>query len=295
MSELSNYKYIKTIGEGTFGKVKLAIHILTGEKVAIKILQKNLIKGPKQYERIQNEIKYLKLLNHPNIIKIYEVIENELSFFIVMEYVQGKTLKSLIKKRGALNLTEAIDIMLQVTSGIACAHDSYIIHRDIKPQNILILEDGRVKITDFGIAMALKNNELTQTDSIMGSVHYLPPEQANGNGSTTKSDIYSTGILFFELLTGKVPFKGDNAVEIALKHMKNPIPSVCKLNPEIPQSVENIILRACAKNPKNRYKSVAEMYEDIKTCLSEERMDEKRIVYKYPENKTFIYFSSLSF
>ena len=215
---------------------------------------------------------------------MYDVGEDDGKYFIVMEYVKGKTLKSLIKKRGALNLTEAIDIMLQVTSGIACAHDSYIIHRDIKPQNILILEDGRVKITDFGIAMALKNNELTQTDSIMGSVHYLPPEQANGNGSTTKSDIYSTGVLFFELLTGKVPFKGENAVEIALKHMKDPIPSVCKTNPEIPQSVENIILRACAKNPKNRYKSMAEMYEDIKTCLSDERMDEKRIVYKYPEN-----------
>ena len=128
--------------------------------------------------------------------------------------------------------------MLQLTSGIACAHDSYIIHRDIKPQNVLILDDGRVKITDFGIAMALNNNELTQTNSVMGSVHYLPPEQASGSGSTIKSDIYSLGILMYELITGKVPFKGDNAVEIAIKQMKDPIPSVCAQNPEIPQSIE---------------------------------------------------------
>ena len=215
---------------------------------------------------------------------MYDVGEDSGRYFIVMEFVKGKTLKSLIKKRGALNLTEAIDIMLQITSAVACAHDSYIIHRDIKPQNVLILEDGRVKITDFGIAMALKNNELTQTDSVMGSVHYLPPEQANGSGSTTKSDIYSTGILFYELLTGKVPFKGDNAVEIAIKHMKEQIPRVCKVDSNIPQSVENVILKACAKNPKNRYSSAAEMYEDIKTCLSEDRVDEKRWVYKYPEN-----------
>ena len=174
--------------------------------------------------------------------------------------------------------------MMQLTSGIARAHDSYIIHRDIKPQNVMILEDGRVKITDFGIAMALNNNELTQTNSVMGSVHYLPPEQASGSGSTIKSDIYSLGILMFELLTGKVPFKGDNAVEIAIKHMKDQIPSVCSINEKIPQSVENIILKACAKNPKNRYNSVSEMYEDLKTCLDPLRFEEKRIVYKYPEN-----------
>ena len=280
----NRYKIISSIGEGGMANVYLAWDTILEREVAVKILRGDLSNDEKFIKRFQREANSASSLRHPNVVEMYDVGEDEGKYFIVMEYVKGKTLKSLIKKRGALNLTEAIDIMLQVTSGIACAHDSYIIHRDIKPQNILILEDGRVKITDFGIAMALKNNELTQTDSIMGSVHYLPPEQANGNGSTTKSDIYSTGILFFELLTGRVPFKGDNAVEIALKHMKEPIPSVCKLNPEIPQSVENVILKACAKNPKNRYKSVSEMYEDIKTCLSEERMDEKRIVYKYPEN-----------
>ena len=280
----NRYKIIGSIGEGGMANVYLAWDTILEREVAVKILRGDLSHDEKFIKRFQREANAASSLRHPNIVEMYDVGEDEGKYFIVMEYVKGKTLKSLIKKRGALNLTETLDIMLQVTSAIACAHDSYIIHRDIKPQNILILEDGRVKITDFGIAMALKNNELTQTDSVMGSVHYLPPEQANGNGSTTKSDIYSTGILFYELLTGKVPFKGENAVEIALKHMKEPIPSVRKTNPEIPQSVENIILRACAKNPKNRYKAVSEMYEDIKTCLSEDRLDEERLVYKYPEN-----------
>lgn len=173
--------------------------------------------------------------------------------------------------------------MLQLTSGIACAHDSYIIHRDIKPQNVMILEDGRVKITDFGIAIALNSTELTQTNSVMGSVHYLPPEQANGSGATIKSDIYSLGILMYELLTGKLPFKGDNAVEIALKQMKEKLPSIIEQNPNVPQSVENVVLRACAKNPKNRYDSVAEMHEDLKTVLTEARANEERITYQYPD------------
>ena len=175
--------------------------------------------------------------------------------------------------------------MLQLTSAISCAHNSYIVHRDIKPQNVLILDDGRVKITDFGIAMALNSSELTQTNSVMGSVHYLPPEQASGSGSTIKSDVYSLGILMYELLTGKVPFKGENAVEIAIKQMKEQIPSVCKINPDIPQSIENIILKACAKNPKNRYDSVSEMYNDLQTALNEDRLNERRIVYKYPEHE----------
>ena len=151
---------------------------------------------------------------------IYDVGEEDGNYYIVMEYIEGKTLKQLLQKRGALTLNEVIDIMTQLTDGLAHAHEAYIIHRDIKPQNIMIEDNGRIKITDFGIAMALNSTQLTQTNSVMGSVHYLPPEQANGKGSTVKSDIYSLGILMYELLTGSVPFKGDTAVEIALKHMK---------------------------------------------------------------------------
>ena len=201
-----------------------------------------------------------------------------------MEYVPGKNLKQVLKKRGNLTVSEVIDIMLQITSAMGLAHDSLIIHRDLKPQNILMMDDGGVKITDFGIAMALNATQLTQTNSAMGSVHYFPPEQASGKGSTLKSDVYSLGIMMYELLTGYLPFRGDNAVEIALKHLKEPIPSIRSEFPNIPQSVENIIIKATAKNPKNRYSDAREMHEDLKTCLDESRANELKITFKYPEN-----------
>ena len=279
------YQIIRMIGEGGMANVYLAHDTILDRDVAVKILRGDLANDEKFVRRFQREAIAASSLSHPNIVEMYDVGEDDGKYFIVMEYVEGKTLKSLIKKRGALTIPEVIDIMLQLTSGIACAHDSYIIHRDIKPQNVLILDDGRVKITDFGIAMALNNNELTQTNSVMGSVHYLPPEQASGSGSTIKSDIYSLGILMYELLTGKVPFKGENAVEIAIKQMKEQIPSVHEYNSEIPQSIENIVLRACAKNPKNRYDSVVEMHNDLETALDENRKDEIRLTYKYPEQE----------
>lgn len=278
------YQIIKTIGEGGMANVYLAKDTILDRNVAVKVLRGDLADDEKFVRRFQREALSASKLSHPNIVEMYDVGEDNGKYYIVMEYINGKTLKSLVKKRGSLTLPEVIDIMTQLTDAVICAHDSYIIHRDIKPQNIMILEDGTVKITDFGIAMALNSNELTQTNSVMGSVHYLPPEQANGGASTIKCDIYSLGILMYELITGKVPFKGDNAVEIAIKQMKEPIPSVCKINPDIPQSIENIILRACAKNPKNRYNSVREMADDIKSALDEDSLKEKRISYKYPEH-----------
>lgn len=279
------YQIIRTIGEGGMANVYLAHDLILDRDVAVKILRGDLADDEKFVRRFQREAIAASSLSHPNIVEMYDVGEDDGKYYIVMEYVEGKTLKSLVKKRGGLTLPEVIDIMTQLTSAIACAHDSNIIHRDIKPQNVLIKEDGIVKITDFGIAMALNSNELTQTNSVMGSVHYLPPEQANGKGATLKSDIYSLGIVMFELLTGQLPFKGDNAVEIAIKQMKNQIPSVCNINSLIPQSVENIILKACAKNPKNRYNTVVEMYNDIQTCLDEDRKDEKRHVYQFSETE----------
>ena len=278
------YQIIKTIGEGGMANVYLAIDTILNRQVAVKVLRGDLADDEKFVRRFQREALSASKLSHPNIVEMYDVGEDNGNYYIVMEYIDGKTLKNLIKRRGALTIPEVIDIMLQLTSGLMCAHDSYIIHRDIKPQNVLILEDGRVKITDFGIAMALNSNELTQTNSVMGSVHYLPPEQANGSGSTIKSDIYSLGILMYELLTGKLPFKGDNAVEIAIKQMKEPIPSVCRENNDIPQSIENIVLKACAKNPKNRYDNVKEMYDDIKNALTEEGLKQTKLIYQYPEN-----------
>lgn len=279
------YQIIRSIGEGGMANVYLAHDLILDRDVAVKILRGDLADDEKFVRRFQREAIAASSLSHPNIVEMYDVGEDDGKYYIVMEYVEGKTLKNLIKKRGALTIPEVIDIMQQLTSAIACAHDSNIIHRDIKPQNVLIKEDGIVKITDFGIAMALNSNELTQTNSVMGSVHYLPPEQANGKGATVKSDIYSLGIVMFELLTGTLPFRGENAVEIAIKQMKNQIPSVCSINENIPQSIENIILKACAKNPKNRYNTVLEMYSDIETCLDEERVNEKRHVYKFSETE----------
>ena len=277
------YEIEKLIGEGGMANVYLATDTILGRKVAVKVLRGDLAGDEKFVRRFQREALSASSLSHPNIVEIYDVGEDEGNFYIVMEYIEGKTLKQLIKKRGVLSLPEVMDIMLQLLDALATAHDSYIIHRDIKPQNIMIKDSGLVKITDFGIAMALNSAQLTQTNSVMGSVHYLPPEQASGKGSTIRSDIYSLGILMFEMLTGKMPFRGDTAVEIALKHMKDELPSPRKLNPVIPQSVENIILKAAAKNPKNRYRDARQMAEDIKTCLDEERANEEKIVFKYPE------------
>ena len=278
------YEIIRILGEGGMANVYLAYDTILDRNVAVKVLRGDLATDEKFVRRFQREAMSASALSHPNIVEMYDVGEDDGNYFIVMEYIDGKTLKNLIKKRGALTVAEVVDIMLQLTSAISCAHDSYIIHRDIKPQNVMILDDGRVKITDFGIAIASNASELTQTNSVMGSVHYLPPEQANGAGATAKSDIYSLGILMFELLTGKLPFKGENAVEIALKQMKEQIPSVCAINPEIPQSIENVILKACAKNPKNRYANVKDMYNDIKTALDEDRINETKQTYKFSED-----------
>ena len=203
--------------------------------------------------------------------------------YIVMEYIEGKTLKQLLKKRESLTVAEVVDIMSQVTAGIEHAHEAYIIHRDIKPQNIMILDSGLIKITDFGIAMALNATALTQTNSVMGSIHHIPPEQANGKGASVKSDIYSMGILMYELLTGSVPFKGDNAVEIALKHMKEKIPSVRKQNPStIPQSAYTSRLRLRLRILVTGLIVPRRCMMISVTCL--ERENEKRVSFEYPEN-----------
>lgn len=278
------YQIIKEIGEGGMANVYLAYDTILDRNVAVKILRGDLSNDEKFVRRFQREALSASSLSHPNIVEVYDVGEDNGEYYIVMEYIDGKHLKNLVKKRGKLTLSEAVDIMLQITDGMGIAHDSYIIHRDIKPQNIMILENGLVKITDFGIAMAMNATQLTQTNSVMGSVHYLPPEQASGQGSTLQSDIYSMGIVMYELLTGELPFKGDNAVEIALKHLKESIPDIKEKIPNIPNSIINIIKRSTAKNPKNRYSDAREMHEDLKTCLDDARALEPIINFKYPEN-----------
>ncbi|MCR5223909.1 MAG: Stk1 family PASTA domain-containing Ser/Thr kinase [Bacilli bacterium] len=277
------YQIIKTIGEGGMANVYLAYDTILDRNVAVKVLRGDLATDEKFVRRFQREALSASSLSHPNIVEVYDVGEDNGSYYIVMEYIEGKQLKQMLKKRGKLTLNEVVDIMSQVTDGMSAAHDSYIIHRDIKPQNIMILENGLIKITDFGIAMALNSTQLTQTNSVMGSVHYLPPEQASGKGATIQSDVYSMGILMYELLTGELPFRGDNAVEIALKQIKEPVPSVRDKIESIPQSIENIIIKATAKNPKNRYADAREMHDDLKTALSKERENEPKYTFKYHE------------
>ena len=277
------YQIIKSIGEGGMANVYLAYDTILERNVAVKVLRGDLANDEKFVRRFQREALQASSLSHPNIVEVYDVGEDNGEYYIVMEYVEGKHLKGLLKKRGKLTIPEVVDIMIQVTSGLTVAHDSYIIHRDIKPQNIMILDNGLVKLTDFGIALAMNSTQLTQTNSVMGSGHYLPPEGASGKGATLQSDIYSLGILMYELLTGKLPFRGETAVEIALKQLKEPMPSIRKEIPDIPQSIENIILRATAKNPKNRYADAREMHDDLLTCLDESRKNEIKISLKYPE------------
>lgn len=278
------YQIIKSIGEGGMANVYLAYDTILDRNVAVKVLRGDLASDEKFVRRFQREALAASSLYNENIVEVYDVGEDNGQYYIVMEYIDGKHLKTLLKKRGKLTIPETVDIMSQIASGLSVAHDQYLIHRDIKPQNIMILENGLVKITDFGIAMAMNSTQLTQTNSVMGSVHYLPPEQASGKGASLQSDIYSMGILMYELLTGKLPYHGDNAVEIALKHLKEPLPSIRDELPSIPQSVENIIIKATAKNPKNRYADAKEMLEDLKTCLNEERLNEDKYTFKYPEN-----------
>lgn len=279
------YQIIKNIGEGGMANVYLAMDTILNRKVAVKVLRGDLADDPKFVRRFQREALSASSLSHPNIVEMYDVGEDNGKYYIIMEYIEGRTLKQLIKKRGTLTISEVVDIMIQLSSGLAHAHEGYIIHRDVKPQNIMILEDGGVKITDFGIATALNATQLTQTNSIMGSVHYLPPEQASGNGSTTRSDIYSLGIMMYELLTGLLPFKGDNAVEIALKHLKEEVPSIKEINNSIPQSIENVIIKSTAKNPKNRYNDATEMHNDLLTVLDGSRLNEPVYKYKFPEKE----------
>lgn len=282
------YMIVKHVGQGGMADVYVAVDTLLNREVAVKVLRGELSNDPVALLRFQREANASTALSHPNIVDIYDVGEENGYHYIVMEYVRGKDLKQLIAQRGALCKEEAVAIMKQLVSAVAEAHRRNIIHRDIKPQNVLIKDDGTLKVVDFGIALAQDALQLTQSDSVMGSVHYLAPEVARGEAATRQSDIYSLGIVFYELLSGEVPFHGEQAVQIAMKHMREEIPSIRALNPQLPQAVENVILRATAKNKNFRYPSCEVMLQDLTTCLSPERANEPRVVFKTPSegNKT---------
>lgn len=273
------YELLELIGQGGMADVYLAKDIILNRTIAIKILRTSLAKDPIYVTRFQREASAAAALSHRNIVEIYDVGEDEDKYYIVMEYIPGTTLKELILKRGAVHVVEAIDIMKQVVGGIAKAHQLGIIHRDLKPQNILVTDSGVAKIADFGIASMQSLAQVTQTDVIMGSLHYLAPELARGEKATAQSDIYALGIVFYELLRGEVPFNGESPVNIALKHMQEDLPSLLEFNPSIPQSVENIIIKATAKNLNDRYNNASEMLEDLNTCM--ERLNEEKLKFTY--------------
>ncbi|OZI13276.1 serine/threonine protein kinase [Bacillaceae bacterium SAS-127] len=280
------YKIIKMVGGGGMANVYLAKDVILEREVAIKVLRLDFANEEEFLRRFQREAQSATSLVHPNIVNIFDVGEEEGINYIVMEYVEGMTLKQYIQQLSPIPVEKAIDIMKQLSAAMAFAHHNSIIHRDIKPQNILVDADGNVKITDFGIAMALSATSITQTNAVLGSVHYISPEQARGGMATKKSDIYALGIVMFELLTGQLPFSGESAVSIALKHLQTETPSMKRWNPSIPQSVENIVLKATAKDPFHRYHSLEEMEQDLSTALDPERVNEPKFTVPLDEDET---------
>lgn len=272
------YQILEQVGGGGMANVYKAHDVILNRNVAVKVLRPQFSDDDEFIRRFRREAQAATSMSHPNVVTIYDVGEENDLYYIVMEYVEGFTLKQLIQKRGVLPIKETVNIMLQISSAIAHAHANHIVHRDLKPHNILISEKGEAKVTDFGIARAMTQATITHTNSVMGSVHYLSPEQARGGMVNEKSDIYSLGIVLYEMVTGVVPFSGDTAVSIAIKHLQTEVPSPRRINPSLPQSIENIILRATAKDPFHRYHTVKEMEEDLHTALDPERFNEEKFV-----------------
>ena len=274
------YRIMKQIGRGGMADVYLAKDlILDGEEVAVKVLRTNYQTDPIAVARFQREARAMADLDHPHIVRITDIGEEDGQQYLAMEYVAGLDLKRYIKEHYPLSNEEAVRIMGQILLAMRLAHTRGIVHRDLKPQNILLTPDGTAKVTDFGIAVAFAETSLTQTNSMLGSVHYLSPEQARGSKATVQSDIYAMGIIFYEMLTGHIPYDGDSAVTIALQHFQKPLPSVIAENPSVPQALENVVIKATAKKLTDRYKSVAEMYVDLSSSLSYNRRNEPKLVF----------------
>ena len=259
------YEILEKIGTGGMSDVYKAKDHKLNRFVAVKVLKQEFSENANFVSKFRIEAQAAAGLTHPNIVNVYDVGEEEGIYYIVMELVEGITLKKYIEKKARLSVKEAISIAIQVSMGIEAAHNTHIIHRDIKPQNIIISKEGKVKVTDFGIAKAATSN--TITSNVMGSVHYTSPEQARGGYSDEKSDIYSLGITMFEMLTGRVPFNGETTVAIAIKHIQEEMPSPRDYVPEIPVSVEQIVFKCCQKSPDRRYQSMGELIVDLKRSL----------------------------
>jgi serine/threonine protein kinase len=264
----NRYEIMERIGGGGMAIVYRALDTLLNRSVSIKILRSQFVTDEDFVRRFRREAQAAASLSHPNIVNIYDVGTEGEIYYIVMEYVDGRTLKEIIQERGPLPVEEAIEIAKQICHALQHAHEHNIVHRDIKPHNVLISKEGRVKVTDFGIARAITSNTMTHTGSVLGSVHYFSPEQARGGITDVKSDIYSLGVVLYEMVTGELPFSGESPITVALKHLQDYFVEPRQLNPKIPQSVENIILKALAKDPHVRYPSSRDMYHDLENALA---------------------------
>ena len=278
----NRYKILDHLGTGGMATVWLGYDTILDRQVAIKTFKIDA-NDEDAVKRFNREAKAVTSLSHPNIVSIYDV-ENEGEFYyLILEYVEGMTLKDYMIKNPRIPIETIVHIAKQIASGLSHAHQNGIIHRDIKPQNILMNDNLTCKITDFGIARAYGDTTLTQTNQMLGTVYYLSPEQARGNVATAQSDIYSLGILIFEMITGQIPFKGESAVAIALKHLQEELPDIDKYRENVPQSVKNIVLKATMKNPNERYISSKELFEDLSTVLNPERLYENKYTgFKIP-------------
>ncbi|MBO5999267.1 MAG: Stk1 family PASTA domain-containing Ser/Thr kinase, partial [Lachnospiraceae bacterium] len=278
------YEIVEKVGSGGMSDVYRAKDHKLNRFVAVKALKQEFSENANFVSKFRVEAQAAAGLMHPNIVNVYDVGEEKGLYYIVMELVEGITLKKYIEKKARLSVKETISIAIQVSMGLEAAHKNHIIHRDIKPQNIIISRDGKVKVTDFGIAKAATSN--TITSNVMGSVHYTSPEQARGGYSDEKSDIYSLGITLFEMLTGRVPFNGETTVAIAIKHIQQPMPSPCEFVPEIPRSVEQIVLKCCEKSPDRRYQNMSELLADLKESLLHPNDDFVKVIHPDEESMT---------
>lgn len=267
----NRYEIIGRVGAGGMSDVYKAKDHKLNRNVAIKVLKKEYSKDKNFVSKFRVEAQSAASLIHPNIVNVYDVGEDNGLYYIVMELIEGITLKSYIQKKGRLSARETISIAIQIANGIECAHNNQIVHRDIKPQNIMISREGKVKVTDFGIARAASSN--TINGNAMGSVHYISPEQAGGKYVDEKSDIYSLGITMFEMITGKVPFDGESTVTIALKHIQNSVPSIREYIPQAPVSIEKIILKCTQNKSDKRYPKISLLIADLKRALTEPDVD----------------------
>lgn len=271
------YRIIRSLGEGGMANVYEAEDLVQKRRVTLKMLRFDLQDDPRSVERFHKEANSLTKLDNPHIVQIYDFGNDHGVPYLIMEYVKGTDLKTYLKEHYPLSCEKVVDIMEQILSAVESAHRIGIIHRDLKPQNILIDNYGKVKVTDFGISIAaMESATITKTNTMIGSVHYISPEQARGSIITKQSDIYSLGIILFELLTGKVPFEGQTAVSIAVKHYRDNLPSARKINLKVPQALENVILHATAKKLKDRYPDAETMARDLKTALLPVRKNEPK-------------------